>query len=296
MKEWRVLMDYIDYYVYSYDEEKIIIQDGEKKNKAQFVYEQITKTYGISEKKNNIWAFDIALDCLRNLDDKDRTYIGENPEYHLYHFSYSMYVRNQYIHCAKKHMVFMADHISGEVMGYIFTVLHPFFNCTNPNFNKLWGDYLYSDLKEHYAAEHPIVLETAQRLSSPYVTETADEAIKGLCAALREELGIDYMKEEIKNIVVEYYESPTFTRGENIEFLNALYRVTRAFPRQYNQIKALQAVGLFSELKSEYGKIKSKGSLEEYLIEEIGFQGEDSELLTECLWYAFEEAKKKEKK
>ena len=66
MKEWRVLMDYIDYYVYSYDEEKIIIQDGEKKNKAQFVYEQITKTYGISEKKNNndimlVTTFNISI-------------------------------------------------------------------------------------------------------------------------------------------------------------------------------------------------------------------------------------------
>lgn len=296
MKEWRVLMDYIDYYVYSYDEEKIIIQDGERKSKAQFLYEQITKTYGISAKKNALWAFDVALDCLRNLDDKDRKYISQNPEYHLYHFNYAMYIRNHYVHSANKHRLLTAEWLSGEAMGYMFTILHPFFNSTNPNFNKLWGDYLYSDLKKYYAAEHPIVLETAERLSSPYITETAEEAIKKLCAALREELGVEYLKEQIKQVIVEFYESPTFVRGDNIELLNALYRVTRAFPRQYKQIEAVKAIGLFGDLKSEYSRIKTRDQLEEYLFDDIGFQREDCILLSECLWYAFEEAKKKENK
>ena len=42
MKEWKVLLDYIDYYEYSHEEEKILIKDGELQAKAQFVKLQHT--------------------------------------------------------------------------------------------------------------------------------------------------------------------------------------------------------------------------------------------------------------
>ena len=296
MKEWKVLLDYIDYYEYSHEEEKILIKDGELQAKAQFVYDQISSTYGIEEGSIRRWEFDIALDCIREMNEEDREYIRNNPEGHLYHFGYAMYIRNHYIHCRKKHHVLCADGTSGTVMAFIFTVLHPFYNCTNKNFMDLWCDYTYEDFKKYYAADHPIVIETAKRLSSPYSTETAQEAIVSLRKALRQELGEDYLKENLKQVVIEFYDDPTFARGENIEFLNALYRITRVFNREYNQIVALIALGVLSELKSDFfPKYKSVDELQQYLYNEVGFQEKDSQLLAECLWYAFDEAKKKKK-
>ena len=72
MKDLSLLWDYIDYYVYSHEDEKIHVQDGEHKQIAEFVYIQIADKLGLSENGIDRWAFDIALDFISTLNEKRR--------------------------------------------------------------------------------------------------------------------------------------------------------------------------------------------------------------------------------
>lgn len=121
MNKWRVLLEYIDYYVYSKEDEQIQIQEGTEKEMAESLYKQFVQTHDISG--DDLWAFDISLDCLRKMSKKDRNYLAEHTDYNDYHFGYAMYIRNNYIHGSKKRFVLMADDTSFQVMEYMFSIL-----------------------------------------------------------------------------------------------------------------------------------------------------------------------------
>ena len=88
---------------------------------AQELYAQVTKdAFGSAEEK---WAFDIALDCVRNMKDKERERIQKDGEIPFFHFGYGVYVRNHYIHSSKKHTYFMADDVSSTVEDFIYAIL-----------------------------------------------------------------------------------------------------------------------------------------------------------------------------
>ena len=99
MKEWNHLLDIIDSFVYDKELEKIVFDKTDKSIKAKNSYDNLIKKYNLDEDENQKWAFDIALDCVRNMRDEDRDYLRES--YDVDFFGYGMYVRNEYIHCAK---------------------------------------------------------------------------------------------------------------------------------------------------------------------------------------------------
>ena len=71
---------------------------------------------------------DVAIDCIANMKEKDKEYIRDNPCSIDYHFSYALYIRNNYIHNKDFSDVDFwvePDHLSGCIMDYIFSELLP---------------------------------------------------------------------------------------------------------------------------------------------------------------------------
>ena len=215
------------------------------------------------------------------------------PQIGDYHFGYGMYVRNHYVHPSKYHAYFMADHVSGRVADFIYTILLPKYNCLSKEFINLVGNYTYSELKQLYGKDYPIIAETADRLSDFHSKETAEETLKALIVSLRESLGYDYLKEEVSALIKKYINHQDLIAKDNFNFVNALYKVTRVFEKEYHQIVMLRDLGLFSDLKNTdiIVKYPTVDSLFNFISEGLGFKEEDSRFLADCLWNAFDEAK-----
>ena len=63
--------------------------------------------------KNKIeFINEVAEDCLKDMSVEDKEYLMENPVAIEYHFSYCLYIRNNYIHnrgCEKTQLSFFAS-------------------------------------------------------------------------------------------------------------------------------------------------------------------------------------------
>ena len=125
MKEWQILLDHIDCYVYDHQEEKIVFSNCDNMVEAKNNYNHIVSAYGIDQDANDLWAFDIALDCVRKMSDEDKKEITKNTDVFFHHFGYALGVRNEYLHGAKKHFFLFADDQSCRVMEMIFAMLCP---------------------------------------------------------------------------------------------------------------------------------------------------------------------------
>ena len=118
------LFKYKSYYVYDFESETIQVAEGDAHEAAQELYAQITKDRFMYE--DDKWAFDIALDCIRNMADEECARIkkiGSMPRY----YSYGRYVINQYIHPCKVHryLKFRDYDMSIAVRDYIYAILSP---------------------------------------------------------------------------------------------------------------------------------------------------------------------------
>ena len=117
--EERTLLQYISYYVYDFESEAILVADGDEQATAYDLYAKAAKKLEYFDK----WAFDIALDCVRNFTDKEIEDIKKQGKIADYHFGYGMYVRNKYVHKSKKHLYPMADDISSFVERFIYAII-----------------------------------------------------------------------------------------------------------------------------------------------------------------------------
>lgn len=121
--EKEYLLKYISYYEYDFEEEAVYIADGDEKSKAYNLYTYTAKKD--CEDLEQKWAFDIALDCVRNMPNDLRERIQKEGEIPFYHFGYGVYVRNHYIHSSSKHLYLEADYISSIVEKFIYAILCP---------------------------------------------------------------------------------------------------------------------------------------------------------------------------
>ena len=292
MKEFNQLIKYRSCYEYDFNCEALRVNSEDGSEKAKQLYSHFVRDYFLDS--DDKWALDIALDCVHNFSDEEIEIIQRQEEIGNYHFGFGMYVRNHYIYPSKCHVYFMADHVSGRVAAFIYTILLPQYNCLSKEYMKLIGNYTYIELKELYGKEYPIIDEAAIRLSDISTNETAEEAIKIIIASLRESLGYEYLKEQVNTLIKNYINSKDLVGKDNFNFVNALYKVTRVFEKEYHQIVMLRDLGLFSDLKntSIIVKYPTVDSLFDYISEGLGFKEKDAQFLAECLWNAFEEAKR----
>ena len=121
--EKEYLLKYISYYEYDFKEEAVYIADGDESSRAYNLYEKMVKQH--CEDLEQKWALDIALDCVRNMKDKERERIQKEGEIPFFHFGYGVYVRNHYIHSSSKHFYLEADYISSIVEKFIYAILCP---------------------------------------------------------------------------------------------------------------------------------------------------------------------------
>ena len=115
------ILKYKSYYEYDFEEEAIYVADGDEKAAAYNLYAKITKDCVTNGEDK--WAFDIALDCIRNFTDEECANIREQGEIPFFHFGYGVTVRNKYVYPSKKHTYFMADDVSSTVEKFIYAIL-----------------------------------------------------------------------------------------------------------------------------------------------------------------------------
>lgn len=291
MEDFNKLIKYRSYYEYDFGCEALRVNEGEDSEEAQKLYSHFVRDYFLDG--DDKWALDIAIDCVHNFTNEEIEIIQRQEEIGDYHFGYGMYVRNHYVHPSKYHVYLMADHVSGRVAAFIYTILFPKYNCLSKEYMKLIANYTYSDLKQYYGKDYPIIGQTADRLSDFRSKETAEEALKALVISLRESLGYDYLKEQVAALIKKYIDHKDLVAKDNFNFVNDLYKVTRVFEKEYRQIVMLRDLGVFSDLKNTgiIVRYPSVDSLYDYINEGLGFKEEDSHFLAECLWNSFEEAK-----
>lgn len=117
------LLEYKSYYQYDHDCEVVRFADGEQHDAAKELYVRVVKTYLLEN--NDKWAFDIALDCVRDFTEEEFEFLQEHRGIVDYHFCYGMYVRNHYIYPSQLHIYLMADGVSSSVEKFIYSIMFP---------------------------------------------------------------------------------------------------------------------------------------------------------------------------
>jgi len=138
VKELKNLLDYIDYYVYSFEDEEVIIKNGPDAEKALEEYNKGLVSMGLENFSYDInnnkyarlfkWVYDVAIDCVRNMSFDDKLYISTHLDTSIHHLDYALEIRNTYIHRSKKHKRFYADGVSTCVMKMIFSIISTEYN------------------------------------------------------------------------------------------------------------------------------------------------------------------------
>ena len=121
--EEKTIFEYRSYYEYDFKHEAIYVADGDETAQAYSLYAKMVKQR--CETLEDKWAFDIALDCVRNFTDEECEIIKQQGKIANYHFGYGLYVRNRYIHPSKAHFYGMADNVSSDVEDFIYAILCP---------------------------------------------------------------------------------------------------------------------------------------------------------------------------
>lgn len=286
MKEWHYLLTVIDSFVYDKNLEKIVFDETAESQKAKSIYDNLINQYNIND-ENQRWALDIALDCVRQMSDKDRDYLKES--YNVDFFGYGLYIRNNYIHCAKKHRgFFCADNQCSIVLGFIYTIMHRYYDRFNSELCELLGDYEYENILGMYKDKFPCIEEETLKLSKSKNNLSAKSVLKTIKNKIRDELGGNEFKEIFVSVVNECGKDILAPQSW-LNFINKLYRLCPVYNKEYQQVKALKELGLIRDLISpcSFQKINNVAECKEYIVENIGFSEVDAQLLAETMWEAF---------
>ncbi len=280
MKEFNKLLKFRDYYEYDFDCEVIRVMDGALHDEAKALYSHFIKDFFM--KDTDKWAFDIALDCVHNFTDDECEIIQRQGEIFDYHFGYGMYVRNRYVHPSKLHSYYMADNVSSAVAGYIYTILLPVYNCLSEEFMKLISDFDFDHIEKDYRETQPIIGQTLEELAVWSHNTTANEALEKIKQTIRSNLGPNGFKDIILPIVREHVSKHKYINVEWKDLADQLYRKTRVYSKEYNQLKAIKEMLVISKMSGSYPSIKSTEEACAYIIKELGLSEPDAKHMAEC--------------
>lgn len=286
MKEWNHLVNIIESFIYDKEVEELIFDESPKALEAKQIYENIIEEYSLNDESER-WAFDIALDCVRNMRDEDRAYLTES--YDVDFFGYGLYIRNEYIHCSRKHHAhFSADSQCSVVLEFIYTILHRYYNRFNSELCDLLRDYDYESINRLYKTKFPFIEEETLRLTEQNNKLKAKEVLNTIKQRIRRELGRNGFKDIFLSVVNECGKD-CLAPQPWLNFVNKLYSLSPVYIKEYNQVKALKEAGLISELLStfDFNKISNVNECRAYIDEKLGLNEEDAQLLAETMWEAF---------
>ena len=110
MQELNCLLEYIDYYEYDKEAEEIRILPGPNAESVKEQYDKARRIVGAwypptpeaeTRYKESAswkrWPLDVAIDCIKHMDENDKDYIVHHLQTSEYHFGYAMAIRNKYI-------------------------------------------------------------------------------------------------------------------------------------------------------------------------------------------------------
>lgn len=273
--EFKELLSYIDSFVYDFENEEIMIKNSSDAISAITSYQYIIDKY-IQNDVQLKWCFDIALNCVRETNNNDRTFLREN--YNIDFLQYGLYVRNKYIHSAKKlpYMLRGADTVSGIVIGLISTLCHSYYNYFNTQLCSILNDFEYRHIKKCYGKKFLFIYDYTMFLTQPECTLTADNVLKAIELQIRDELGSDGFKKSISQAAKSIKDN-ILAQWE--DFLNVLYNKGGCvYKKEYNQLKALKAVGFFQETIIDGAITKRR------IVENLGLADNDAQYIAECVY------------
>ena len=114
--------------------------------------------------KNKIeFINEVAEDCLKDMSVEDKEYLMENPVAIEYHFSYCLYIRNNYIHNRDFSNVSFfthADDLSSDIIRMIFSKLLPDYEYNNFFIETLYDNEEFILLRKKYKDKYGEYPET----------------------------------------------------------------------------------------------------------------------------------------
>lgn len=284
MVEWQKLLDYIDNYIYVADKEEINIVYNEQASKADGVYQHFLKEVG-----DHKWEFDIALDCIRQMDEESRKLILDHMNYTEHHFGLGRLIRNHYIHSSNKHGYFDADYKSSVVFGIILTILHPYYDFRNELLVSVIEDYDFGRIKKLYQEDFGNVIEEKlMDIAKEPGEKSCEEVLEELRGELRQLSGKDFLKQKFVEAVQELRQNDELSGEQSkIAFQNAVYRIAVLYPLEYRQLVLLFTTDLRRDIAS--GVVKNIEDCKQYIDRKIGFKEEYTDFLAQCFFGAFRE-------
>lgn len=284
MIEWNKLLDYIDNYIYVTDKEEISIVYNEQASEADQVYQYFLKEVG--EQK---WEFDIALDCIRQMNEESRKFLLAHMDYTEHHFGLGMFIRNHYIHSSNKHGNFEADSESSVVFGIILTILHPYYDFRNKLLVSIIEDYDFGRIEKLYREDFGNVIdEKLMGIAKETGEKNCEEVLEELRGELRDLSGKDFFKQKFVKTVQELRQKGKLSgENSNLAFKNAVYNISVLYPLEYQQLAMLFTTNLRKNITE--GVIKNIEECEQYIDQNIGFKKEYTDFLAQCFFEAFQE-------
>ncbi|MDD3186159.1 MAG: hypothetical protein PHT76_12745 [Anaerostipes sp.] len=287
MKDMNRLVEYIDGYIYVSDMEEIIIQHSENADEANRLYQYMIQTYKLEN--NQKWEFDIALDCVRNMNAEDRDYIKENPKVSEYHFGYGMYIRNHYIHCSNKHSYFEADNESSSVVEMILSILHPIYDFSNANIREIYSNWDYERLSKQYREQYSDIFDTA--LSKVCAANKEIRIVDSVVQEVKEELRKREGRVGFKKIFVEIVKECLAVPDK--KYINQvwddvekkLYDKSCIYEQEYYQVKCMKVIDLYREVQGDiWGRTKfsSVDACAKYIEDTLGLKEDYAVFMAEC--------------
>ncbi len=303
MKEWQGLLNYINLYVYDEAEEEIMVKHGPDAEAAYREYEKclglldletVEEVGGVEliqcilglndgfKENTEKWAFDIAIDCVRGLDQDGRKRLQTIMSQSEYHMNYGMWIRNRYIHPAQKHNKGMADDISYSVLEKIFSILSPVYDFRDPMLTTFFNSSNTCRLTDLYEDRCPEIFDCVIQRLQAKVFHSATEAIDCLKTELRNTLGMDefvrLLKEALKEAEDQKDREEWFWKW-NFPSVKALL-----YPLETKQMDALRKQGMLSSIQS--GTIKGVAECRKYIDQNLGLRDDYADNMADVLWRA----------
>ena len=95
----------------------------------------------------------VAEECITNMSEEEKHYMRLHPCSLDYHFSYGVYIRNQYIYnkdFSNTNFISDPDYLSMKILNMIIAKLIPEYKYGHPFYDALYSDKEFLDLREQY--------------------------------------------------------------------------------------------------------------------------------------------------
>ena len=118
------LLKYIEYYRYTFETESVYIAENAERLEALDAYVRFAEEHGMKGDNLRLWMYNVALDCIRTMPQKERAHLLTAEDIGMLHFDYGMYIRSHYIYRSRLHgESWCADELSHAAIDLMLTIL-----------------------------------------------------------------------------------------------------------------------------------------------------------------------------